>query len=89
MEFHEIWRVFNCLLALGALVYLIVDFRRVYMELSRRRLYLTLSLMGLLLSVVIGSIENIRQHNPLGIRTAVVTASCAWCLIGLWVTHKD
>jgi len=89
MEFHEIWRVFNCLLALGALVYLIVDFRRVYMELTRRRLYLTLALMGLLLSVVIGSIENIRQHNPLGIRTAVVTASCAWCLIGLWVTHKD
>jgi len=89
MEFHEIWRVFNCLLALGALVYLIVDFRRVYMELSRRRLYLTLSLMGLLLSVVIGSIENIRQHNPIGLRTAFVTASCAWCLIGLWVTHKD
>jgi len=89
MEFHEFWRLANCLLAFAALVYLIVDFQQVYLQLTRRRLYLTFSLMGLLLAVVIGSIENIRQHNPIGLRTAFVTASCAWCLIGLWVTHKD
>lgn len=89
MEFHDFWRVANCLLALGALTYLVVDFVHVHMQLNRRRIYLTFSLMGLLFSVVVGSIENIRQNNPIGLRTAVVTASCAWCLIGLLVTHKD
>jgi hypothetical protein len=89
MELHEFWRVANCLLASAALIYLVVDFKKVHLELSRRRLYLTLSLMGLLFGVVIGSLENIHQNNPIGFRTAIVTASCAWTLIGLWVTHKD
>ncbi len=89
MEFHEWWRAANVLLAFAALVYLLIDFKNVYLQLSRRRLYLTFSLMGLLLSVIIGSIESIYQHNPVGFRTALITASCAWCVIGLWVTHKD
>lgn len=84
-----VWRGFNCALAAVALVYLMLDLRVVRRELSSRRLYLTFSLAGFLLALVVGSLENIAQSNPVGFRTAIATASCFWCLIGLWISRDE
>lgn len=89
MELIEYWRLANCVLATTAFVWLMLDLRVNWPTLTPRRVYLTFSLAGLLCAVVVGSIENIVQHNPIGIRTALTTASCAWCVIGLWISHKE
>lgn len=83
------WRVANCALASVTLLFLLLDLRVMRRELSSRRLYLTFSLAGFLLALVVGSIENIAQTNPVGYRTALATASCLWCLIGLLVGKDE
>lgn len=82
------WRAANCLLAAVTLLFLMLDLRVMRSKLSSRRLYLTFALAGFLLALVVGSVENIAQSNPVGYRTAIATASCLWCLIGL-VVGKD
>lgn len=77
------------MLAAVTLLFLMLDLRVMRRELSSRRLYLTFALAGFLLSLVVGSIENIAQSNPVGWRTALATASCFWCLIGLLVGKDE
>jgi uncharacterized membrane protein YoaK (UPF0700 family) len=89
MDLVTIWRIANFALAFSAFVWLMLDLRHMYLKLSHRRLYLTFSLAGLLLAVVIGSMWNLYQKNPPFIQTGIVTASCAWCLIGLWVSRNE
>lgn len=79
------WRIANCALASFALLFLMLDLRVVRRQFSSRRLYLTFSLAGFLTALVVGSLENISQHNSVGFRTAIATAACLWCLIGLIV----
>jgi len=89
MDLVIAWRVANLVLAVSAFVWLMLDLRHIYLRLSHRRLYLTYSLAGLLFAVVIGSMWNIYLKNPPFIQTGIVTASCAWCLIGLWVSRNE
>lgn len=89
VELEDIWRLVNALLALAALIWLMVDLRQIRYTLSRRRLYLTFSLAGLLFAVVEGSIENMIQNNEIGLRTAITTAACVWCLLGLAFTQDE
>jgi hypothetical protein len=78
----------NMVLALAALVWLIVDTARIWRRMTRRRLYLTLSLAGLLVALLEGAVEAVLEAD-LRIWVAVATASCAWCLFGLWVSRHD
>lgn len=89
MDYLHYWRLSNAILATLALVYLMLDFRVVRNDLGSRRLYLTFSLAGLLLAVVIGSINSIIRENALSPSTPIISASVLWCLIGLWVSRHD
>lgn len=89
MDVSVWWRLVNALIAVTALTWLLVDFHRIHHTLSKRRVYLTFSLAGLLAGVVVASIEAVVQSNPLGVRTAVNTAACLWCLFGLKVSTKQ
>jgi hypothetical protein len=89
MDFAIYWRVFNAILGVSAFLYLMLDFRVVRHELNTRRIYLTFSLAGFLLALVVGSVENVLQNNPIGFRTAIATASTVWCLIGLALSSRD
>lgn len=89
MDFLLWWRVGNTALALGALLYLMLDFRVMRHELDSRRLFLTFSLAGLLCAVVFGSVNNVLRENAISPATPVISASVLWCLIGLWVSRHD
>lgn len=89
MDPVTVWREANISLAIVAFVWLMIDLRRIRLSLSSRRLYLTLSLASLLLATFMGSIADIRYHNPAGLWTAFATASCVWCIIGLWIGKND
>lgn len=87
MDFLLFWRIGNTVLALGALLYLMLDLRVMRYELDTRRLFLTFSLAGLLCAVVVGSITHIFQDTALGAQVPIITASCIWCITGLWVSR--
>lgn len=89
MDLMTAWRIFNFVLAAIALLYLALDLRLVRDILTERRLYLTFALMGLLWSVVVGSMESILQDNPVGFRTAFVTAACIWCIYAMHVGRDE
>lgn len=89
MDFLFWWRLGNVFVAVGALLYLALDFRVVRRELNSRRLYLTFSLAGLLVAVIFGSINNVLRDNALSPATPIITASCLWCVIGLWISRDE
>lgn len=89
MDFIDGVRLFNTALAMTALSWLSIDLVGRVKDLSKRRLYLTLSLMGLLVSVVVGSVEQIIQNAAPGIRSAFTTAACVWALFGLYEGKDD
>lgn len=78
----------NAALALAALIWLSVDTARIWRRMSRRRLYLTLALWGLLLALLEGAAEAVLGAD-LRLWVAIATASCAWCLLGLWASRRD
>ena len=89
MDFLDLWRLSNAIVAIAALLYLMLDFRVVRNDLGSRRIYLTFSLAGLLTAVVLGSINNIIRENAISPATPIISASVVWCLIGLWVSRND
>jgi hypothetical protein len=83
----DIWRLANLVIAAYALVWLVLDLSRNHGALNQRRLFLTISLAGLLFAVVVGSVQRLLSPVPPGPATALVTASCLWCVAGLWVSR--
>jgi hypothetical protein len=78
----------NAALALAALTWLTLDTARIWHRMSKRRLFLTLSLWGLLLALLEGAAEAVLGVD-LRLWVAIATASCAWCLFGLWASRHD
>lgn len=84
----DIWRVANGLLALFALAGGARTVITSYRSLSTRLRLLLQALLGLLLTVVVGSIENIIQHNPSGFRTAMTSVFCIWAIPAFYGTKQ-
>lgn len=89
VELSELWRMFNFCIAAIALVMLLGDLIPQFKYFSRRMQYNNMALIGFMTAFVVGSVESILQHNPVGSRTAIATASILWCLIGLYVSRND
>lgn len=89
MNIVQWWRVINALLAFLAFLFLVLDLVDRASGLSKRRLYLTFSLAGLLLAITIGNVQAAIGNFPLTFSAPIVSASCLWCIFGLWVSRHD
>lgn len=85
----DIWRITNSALAIGAMVWLLIDLGRIYKNISSRRIFLTLALFGFLLTVVVASVEQMVDRIVPGVRTALTSASVIWTYLGLWIGKND
>lgn len=86
VEWDTIWRGFNAILALLSLMILVFQTAKYYRRMTVRSRLLSQALAGMMLAVVIGAWENVKQNNPVGFRTAVVTASVLWTLVAVLMT---
>jgi hypothetical protein len=86
--FSEIWRAINGVLSLAALVLLIRQGRVLWGQMSLRSRMLTHAHQILLVGCLWGAVENLVQGNPIGGRTAFVTAGAGLtCIALLFVPH--
>ncbi len=88
LDIVTIWRFLNTLLCLLALITVIIDFNVRHKNFYAGEMFFFLTICGLLTSAIIGSVEGIIQHNPVGFRMALVTASASWCVIGVFVSRR-
>lgn len=70
----------NATLAAVAFVVMFWNTRKIWNIMSSRARLLTQSQCAMLFAVSWGSIENIIQQNPVGPRTAIVSAAVLWNL---------
>lgn len=89
MDTIDYFRIGNSVLALVAMIWLVVDLVTRAKFLTSRRLYLTLALIGFMIAVLFGSLEQISQDVRPGFRTAFTAAACIWTLIGLYLGRDD
>lgn len=75
-----IWRLMNATLAAIAFFVMFWNTRKIWNIMSSRARLLTQSQCAMLFAVTWGSIENIIQGNPVGPRTAIVSAAVLWNL---------
>jgi len=89
MEPVDFWRIGNVALGTITLTVLLLDLKKYAAELSRRRLYLTFALIMLVFLGIVFTIELVWNINLLGLKTALYTAACIWCLFGIWISRND
>jgi hypothetical protein len=75
-----IWRSMNAALAAGTFIVMFWNTRKIWNIMSSRARLLTQAQCAMLFAVSWGSVENIIQQNPLGPRTAIVSAAVLWNL---------
>lgn len=83
IELTDAWRLFNAGLALAALVFVGRAVLRKWRRYTPRMRLLAQALLVYLLATVVGAVENIAQDNPIGVRTAMITAACCWCIYAI------
>lgn len=81
-----LWRFVNACIALLSLIVMLYQTIRYYKRMTPRSRLLSQALSGMLVAVCIGAWENVRQENPTGFRTAIVSASVAWTLLAVLTT---
>lgn len=89
MNVVQWWRVLNATLALFAFLIVFLDLLDRASGLSKRRLYLTFGLLGLLLAITIGNTQAAIEDFPLAFSAPIVSASCLWCIFGIWISRHD
>lgn len=80
-----LWRGFNVFLCLLALFLLFRTSRAYEAEYSHRLRALSLGLKILLVAVLVGSIENMALHAPLGVRVVFTTFGAGYVILALTV----
>lgn len=87
-DFHEIWRAFNGIGALVALVAFGLSSIRRWRRLTERSKLYAEVISAFLFATMVGSIENILQGNPIGSRTFITTAAIIWTLYAVLFTDE-
>lgn len=88
-EFDVIWRAFNGIAGLVALVLFVRSTCRSWGRLTgRTRLYAEV-IGAFLAATTYGSLENILQQNPIGFRTVLATAAIIWTLMAVLFTDPE
>ena len=89
MDFTDLWRVGNALLALVAAIMIGRNMIIKWNVRQPRMRLMSMSLLSLLIVVVEGSLEQISLHTPTGPRTVLTTAACIWVVVALFATPDD
>lgn len=89
MDGDTLWRLVNGIMAGHATLAMAYKMWSVWPKMSARGRLLIQAHTGFLLSLTIGSFENIAQDNPTGFRTALASAAVLWTLIALFGTEPD
>lgn len=83
MDWSDIWRAVNGVLAVIAFVLVLIYMCKVHGVMTTRMRILVYALMLLLFTCAIAAVENVIEDNDFGIRDGFISVSCIWVIYGL------